>query len=268
MRVVIDSNRMQSDELRMFLSMSSDNRAVLTDYTAMEAYKGNTLVSIQASWVVLRDFPKQVLILKGTKNAGLIDPRAPGIADRLVWKAETRAVPEYVRALDRAAAVEQFIIKQLLDRGQWARSHMEWMLARSGDMHLSIQEFAAVFTEAELARMRRKERWKRETAEKFFGLVNTMARISFNAHPGKPVLPARKHRFNHLLFRHAAAYAFYMLQLIQRGATTRKAEAVRNDAVDVVIATYATYFNGLMSEDNQASIIHHLVRFFLSEIGA
>ena len=58
MRVVIDSNRMQSDELRMFLSMSLDNRAVLTDYTAMEAYKGNTLVSLQASWVVLREFPK------------------------------------------------------------------------------------------------------------------------------------------------------------------------------------------------------------------
>ncbi|WP_223806917.1 hypothetical protein, partial [Novosphingobium sp. LASN5T] len=63
-RIVIDSNRMQSDELRAFLSMSPNNKAVLTDYAAMEAFQGNTLVSIQASWSVLRDFPKQILALE------------------------------------------------------------------------------------------------------------------------------------------------------------------------------------------------------------
>ena len=39
-RVVIDSNRLQSDELRVFLSLTCDNYAVLTDYAWMEAYKG------------------------------------------------------------------------------------------------------------------------------------------------------------------------------------------------------------------------------------
>jgi len=268
MRVVIDSNKIRSAELRAFLSLSAQNCAVLTDYTVMEAYKGDTLVSIQASWDVLREFPNQVLVLKGTLDAGLVDCRAAGIADRFVWKEETKALPDYVRALDRAAIGEQFIINQLKARGRWAQSHMDWMLERSGDMHLSIQEFESFFTKAELARFRRREQWKRETAEKFHGVVEHLARICFAAHPGKPHWPARKHLVNHLLFRHAVAYAFYMLQLVQRGATTRKPRAVRNDTVDVIIATYATYFNGLMSADNQASIIHHLARFFLSEIGA
>lgn len=45
MRVVVDSNGLQGDELRTFLAMAPANKAVITDYTAMEAYKDNTLVS-------------------------------------------------------------------------------------------------------------------------------------------------------------------------------------------------------------------------------
>lgn len=104
MRVVIDSNRMQSDELRIFLSLSSDNRAVLTDYAAMEAFQGDTLVSIQASWEVLREFPTQVLVLKGTRDATRVAPEAAGMADRMVSKPETRAVVQFAALLDKATA--------------------------------------------------------------------------------------------------------------------------------------------------------------------
>lgn len=268
MRVVVDSNGLQGDELRTFLAMAPANKAVITDYTAMEAYKDNTLVSIQASWSVLRDFPDQVLILKGTKAAGLVDPRAPGIANRLIWREEAKTIPAFVGALDCAAKGEAFIIRQLLERGEWARSQMQVILSGSADMNLSIDEFNAYFTKNELGLIRQKERWTPELATKFGDLVNRMARISFTKHPGRPPWPVPKHRINHFLYRHALAYAVYMLQLVQRGALTRKAEAARNDAVDVILATYATYFNGLMSDDNQASVIHHLTRFFLAEHGA
>lgn len=54
LRVVIDSNRLQSDDLRAFLQVSPNNFAVLTDYAWIEAYKGNSLVSIQKSMGVVR----------------------------------------------------------------------------------------------------------------------------------------------------------------------------------------------------------------------
>jgi hypothetical protein len=46
MRKVVDSNYMQSPKLRTDLSESWKNVAVIIDYAAMEAFKGNTLVSI------------------------------------------------------------------------------------------------------------------------------------------------------------------------------------------------------------------------------
>jgi hypothetical protein len=45
MRKIVDSNFMQREELRSYLATSTENYAVLTDYAAMEAYKGDTLAS-------------------------------------------------------------------------------------------------------------------------------------------------------------------------------------------------------------------------------
>ncbi|HEX7819658.1 MAG TPA: hypothetical protein VF463_03460 [Sphingobium sp.] len=267
-RIVIDSNRMQSDELRAFLSMSPNNKAVLTDYAAMEAFQGNTLVSIQASWSVLRDFPKQILALKGTRAAAKVDPCSAGIADRLVEKSETKAISDFSRVLDNAAKGDIIAQRQLLQRGKWANDHMAGMLAKAGDMHLSIAEFCAVFTDVELQRLRRKEPWKAETAAKFFDLVAHLTEISFAAHPDKLRWPKGRHLLNHFLYRHTLAYCVYMTRLVIKGAVTRKASLARNDAVDVIFATLATYFNGFMSADSQAATVHHITSFLLSEAGA
>jgi len=41
MKLVLDSNFLQNDETRSFLSESDSNFVVLTEYAAIEAYKGN-----------------------------------------------------------------------------------------------------------------------------------------------------------------------------------------------------------------------------------
>jgi hypothetical protein len=268
MRIVIDSNRMQSNELRAFLSLSSGNKAVLTDYAAMEAFQGDTLVSIQASWSVLREFPQQILALKGTKDVAKVDPCSAGIADRLINKTETKGALDFARVLDGAAQGDRVAQHQLLQRGKWAKDHMASMLTKSVDMHLSIAEFSDVFTVPELQRLRRGLPWTHETAEKFFGLVAQLTEHSFAAHPYKLRWPKGRHLLNHFLYRHTLAYCVYMTRLVINGAVSRNAETARNDAVDVIFATLATYFNGFMSGDSQASTIHHITSFLLTEAGA
>lgn len=268
MRIVVDSNQMQSEELRGLLSASADNMAVLTDYAAMEAFGGDSLVSIQASWTVLRDFPRQILALKGTRAAALVEPRTPGIGKRLVSKTETKAIADFSGLLDRAAAGDRSVQSQLLKRGKWAADHMKSMLAKAGDMHLSISEFSAHFTDAELQRMRRNEQWKPETGTKFLELVDRLTANSFAAHPDKPRWPNNKNLVDHFLFRHTLTYLVYMMRLVQKGAVTRKATHARNDAVDVIFATYATFFNGLLTADEEAGAVHYLARGMLNQIGA
>ena len=79
MRKVVDSNFLQSDELRDYLSKSAGNYVVLTDYAAMEAYKGDTLGTIYRSMEILADYPKQVIVLKGTQVVCGLRGRGAGL---------------------------------------------------------------------------------------------------------------------------------------------------------------------------------------------
>lgn len=66
MRVIIDTNRLQSEELWAFLAMSPDNRAVLPDYVLMEIMKPGRPEGVQGAFSILGQFPSQILALKGT----------------------------------------------------------------------------------------------------------------------------------------------------------------------------------------------------------
>jgi hypothetical protein len=88
LRVVVDSNMLEDQLLSAFLSVSPENRAVLTDYAWVEAYKQNAVPSILRRMSVLRQFPKQVIVLKGTKDVAALDARAPWSRkqDDLAWR--------------------------------------------------------------------------------------------------------------------------------------------------------------------------------------
>jgi hypothetical protein len=68
MRKIVDSNYPQSPELREYLAASRKNFAVLTDYVAMEAFKGDTLANISSATEILCGFPNQVIVLKSTSR--------------------------------------------------------------------------------------------------------------------------------------------------------------------------------------------------------
>ena len=56
MKLIIDSNCLRSDELQRYLASSNENLAVLTDFAAMEAYQGDTLLSIYESMRIVASF--------------------------------------------------------------------------------------------------------------------------------------------------------------------------------------------------------------------
>jgi hypothetical protein len=83
-RKIIDSNALQASELRAYLAKSNNNYAVLNDYAAMEAYKGNTLISIFRSMETLTQFPKQVIVLKPTGQVCRLHGSTDGLQRRMI----------------------------------------------------------------------------------------------------------------------------------------------------------------------------------------
>jgi hypothetical protein len=109
MRKVIDSNQLQAEALRTYLAASRANYAVLTDYAAMEAYKGDTLSSIYKSMRILSGFPSQVIVLKGTRVVCGIRGRAAGLQRRLIDGERTTEFAKFTTAYSaRRPAITSF----------------------------------------------------------------------------------------------------------------------------------------------------------------
>lgn len=106
MRKVIDSNQLQSDDLRSYLSKSETHFAVLTDYAAIEVYKKDTLAGTYTSMEIVGSFPAQIIVLKST-----------------------RIIRRYARRLADAKKGDLSFERQLLKTREHATEHIDRMLA-------------------------------------------------------------------------------------------------------------------------------------------
>jgi hypothetical protein len=264
MKLVVDSNRLQSDELRAFLSQSTKNVAVLSDYAAMEAYKGDTLTSIFRSMGVLADFPKQVIVLKGTRAACAQRGRAAGLQRRRIDNAQTLEFPQFVSHLRRAQQGHPGLERQLLEHGLAATEHLEQMLADAHTTGSMIEEFATLYSKEDRRNIRAGENLSAEAVHRTVQIVMQIAGRAFHQHPDVNFAPSHEELGNTFIFRVALATYLLVLDWAARGGALGASPAkLRNDFVDMNFAAYASYFDGLMSADAKVLRLHAELRLWL-----
>jgi hypothetical protein len=207
----------------------------------------------------LRQFPDQVLALKGTGTISSLNPDVVVMADAMICPEETSAIPEYLRRLERAGAGGS-MDAAIAERAGWANTQMDVMLVGYADMEPAMEEFLEPFTPQELRIIRqRKREFTPEMSAKFFDLLVSMARTIFAARPEIPE-PSLEARQEHYVYRHCLCVAGYMMSKVRQGARNWKAAVARNDAIDMMLATYGTYFDGVMSADeltNESFVFAH-----------
>ena len=257
MRMVIDSNMLRSEELRRYLSRSSNNYAVLTDYASMEAYKGDTLVSIYKSMSVVADFPKQVIILKGTQAICGLSGRSAGLQRRMIDELQTSDFHTYCKHLASAKRGHTGLQRQLLDLGREATAHMDRMLIDAGGTGSAIEGIAMLYTAEERRVLREGAPYTDEMFRKLLAGVSQIARQLFENHPQVRKWPSIQNLPNTFIFRAALCGYLLALEWISvGGAKGARPERLRNDLVDINFAAYATYFDGLMSADKRVVRIY------------
>lgn len=265
-RLIIDSNVMQSEILRNYLSASENNYAVINDYASMEAYKGNTLTSIFRSMEILSEFPKQIIVLKTTGAICALYGRKQGLQRRLINERQTNDFPTFCRRLSQAQAGDLYIQRQILESGQVANYQMERILMSAPIMPDGINELRKTFSPEELKIIRLNKPFSISLIRKAMQFIIDLTFITMERHPSPP--PKIKNIIelqNTFLFRHAIMSFVWSLEWIaQGGADNLRPDKMRNDLVDLIFATYATYFDGLLSNDKKANRIYQKGKFILS----
>jgi len=264
MKLIIDSNKLQSDDLRAFLTKSKSNFAVLTDYAAMEAYKGDTLASIFKSMAVLSEYPEQVIVLKGTRAACAKRGRLAGLQRRLIDEEQTRGFSEFVENLRHAERGHLSLQEQLLDHGKEATAHLDRMLSDAETTASVIEDIAGQYSKEERRLVRAGEALPRAIVDKIIQDVLCLAAQAFHKHSDVRLVPEHHELGNTFIFRSALCIYLLMLDWGARGgARDARPAKFRNDFVDMNFATYATYFDGLLSADAKIRRLHGELRIWL-----
>jgi hypothetical protein len=268
MRKVVDSNFLQSNGLREYLATSSDNCAVLTDYAAMEAYKGDTLVSIYRSMEILADYPRQVVVLKGTQTVcGLKAVLGPEQQRQLIDDDQTSGFAEYCTSLSAAKAGDMCFQEQLLIHGREATAHMERMLADAPTFARGIDGITDIFTATELRALRTRAAFTHAMLEKITKGILTLAAFLFSDHPGITRLPDAADLPGTFIFRTALCGYLLAVRWIEVGGASKvNPERMRNDLVDINFAAYATYFDGLLTADKKLDNIYQDAVYLLGAL--
>lgn len=265
MRKIVDSNYLQNPKLRAYLAERPTNMAVLTDYAAMEAYKGDTLQSIFKSMAILSEFPAQVIVLKGTRLVAALSGRSSGLTKRMIDNDSTKEFPLYCKNLKLAEQGHPEGQRQLLEHGKAATQHLKNMEGDAATMIDAFDEVASNFTPEEIRSFRTDSRPSRETVRKFLDFVIMLTLRMVASHPSGIRKPPANEVSNTFLFRFCLCQCLAILNWIRNGGQKIiKTSKVLNDMVDVNFATYSLYFDGLLTNDQKLMNLHEEAELVLA----
>jgi hypothetical protein len=266
--VVIDSNRVQSDELARFLASSPSNRAVVTDWLMMEAYKGQTLNSIYKSLGILARYPRQVIVLKNTGMC-MKTRVGPQMSKRLIWREHTNTFPQWMREVQAAKEGDPFVKGSLLWRGDIANERMHQLEERATEIMDQHRHMMSALAPEDVDTIRGKWPPAPTTLVRVLSIANAVAEDFRGGLELEHPKPKGKDLTNDFLFRVGVAITCWFLEWVRTGSQAMiKPNKVRNDYVDAMLSVYGTYYNGIMTGDAKLHVIHAINRHLLKALGA
>jgi hypothetical protein len=263
MRKVVDNSMLQSIDLLRYLSASPSHFAVLPDFVAIESYKVASVEEILKRWEIISQFPRQAVVLKGTSAICGLRGRGRGLQARMIDHKQTSAFPHFCAELKQAHKGDTRYQRALLKLSAAAQQEIATVSAAVPRVMVSQRQLAGTYTQTEARAIRTREKLPQSLKVKFVRNVCLLFWMLMRNHPGVRVLPKDfDEGFNLYLFRFSLCVHIWLLEWIANGSNEQSnVDRVRNDLIDLHVATYGTYFDGLMTDDSKMAYIHAMARF-------
>jgi hypothetical protein len=257
MKKVVDHGALWSEGFKDFLASSKNNFAVLTDYSGMESFAGN----IERSFSVLRHYPEQVIVLKGSGKIARLRPRKRGAQGRLIDEEQTRQFHKFCRALPDHPTANDF--PTLVERAQSRKEHLAQY---SQPMREAITQRVGKYPANELKLLRS----SRKTSTEFGDIVmkDILSLTSI-------LLAKKEHDIGSISlddaifsfpFRYCVCAMFLVLHWAEKsGLDSLPDKAIRNAFTDMTYAAYATFFDGIITRDKILFTLFLRSRGFLTK---
>jgi len=263
-RMVVDTNYLQSDELRDHLSKSGDNRVVVTPFVELEMLKGDAPVNVISSTEILAKRCRPVVLTKDPIGVARLKGRRKGMKKRLTSGGRTSAFRKWSRhTRDRARWGDARSLRRIVRGAAAARAQLADMRNEAQTFQRNIDEARKRYTKKELDAFR-EDSFTPALVEKIRVHAMEMTQHLYEQHPDKPGWPPKDDVFHTYIFRFALCARLHALHVIATGVA-KGPENLANDYIDVSVAAYATCFDGLLSKDKMTQDVYRRARYLLDQ---
>ena len=253
MDLVIDTNCLQDSLLEDFLLQKPTNRALITDYAKREIQQTVSIDRVRDSLAILSRFPAQIVFLKGTASAMRNRGRISGLQRRLIDQRETNFFPQFCKMIygesPQAKAFQSSFLKHSAEAKEFMNS-----LIKNMDGTIELYQGLELEWPKEAISLLRKTGYadSKESIEWLFRFMSDLTSQVVSKAPGGISWPA-KHEWPFMFsYRSCLFYALHFQEWLIKGSPDEiAAKNLRNDVVDINFATFATFFDGLMTRDRK-----------------
>lgn len=261
MKQVVDSSFLRRG-LREFLQAAKSNVAVVPDQLWMETFKGDGQTNLLRNLGPFADFPNQVWVLKSTHAIVPLRPKRTDLPAALIDDDQTEQFQQFCRALVAGSFSPD-------DRNvQQAKANLRYsrQLAAVEVIRTTIERYQKLLSHDDVKMLRAKRPVTPEFCQRFCDdVVNACAQFMLQDLKIEPP-PFDElvctYPFRYTLCAHARAIDWIM----EGGFHQTPSTNLMNDYTDMAYAAYATYFDGLGSNDGKLREIYAFARMMLDRV--
>lgn len=248
------------------MQASAENLVVLSDYSCMESYKGDSIKNLRSSLDIVSRYPTQVIVLRGTREIVAMGPLA-GSPDTLVDHEQTAAFPLFCFGVCRAAMGHSASLTQIRAKEKLANEHFRQLQADARRFAQAVLQIAQSLGSAALKELRTGDSLKPETIDAIIRHILLVAAYLFRDHPDAGEIPPACEVPRTFILRCAlASYLLALRWISESGIQSATPGKLANDLVDMALVAYATFFDGILSRDRKLLEIYKEASFFLREV--
>lgn len=268
--LLADSNALRHVGLKAYLQASRDHAIALSDLTLVEMRKSKALATSRESVRIAAQFPTQLFVLRRTDQ--ILD-------ENVTCEAATHALFDYDETIQFAALCRRLqtlppppgLAEEMGEHEANARLIMSRLADQVAELEPGLVNAARDFTQAELTQIRTVQHIEDSTRRKLLNLLKqtTGSFILQNQYPGRRAPMLLRDAMGLFAFRYSLCMLLYYMEWVRVGRTVGKKLPRRvNDVVDMQIAAMGTFFNGVLSADDNLQIVSNTARGVLRGFGA
>jgi hypothetical protein len=244
-------------KVEAYLKGDVNNLLVFTDYTCMESLKGDSLHNIKNSLEIVSEYSDQVVILKNTSEIMRVDYNLMDFRKAFIDEKQTLSFSEFCIRVSGADDSDTEFAKGLLKRSRDATAFLEGLASDAVLVLQAVTSYNQELDKEFLKYIRTGKEWTINEYQYACTQVFELYKNLFEKNVSDTQLPKKENFLDHFLFRHSLSNFLLVLKwLIDHGWKSYPAENMRNDGVDMFYVTFATYYDGVLSNDKKVNSIY------------